>query len=353
MTDRHRPLWRRLARLAAPGMLLVTAACGGDGPGSRAPRSDVPEPATAPAATGDLPGRIVPLAGEPEGLVWDTTTGTIAAAVRNPGGVVLVDAATGAERARIPLAGTARHLQLAGPGGPLLVPSENNDVLYRLALPDGTVTAETPVGRQPHDAAPAAGGRVFVGDELADTVHVLGPDGSSRVVAAPSQPGGVASSADGSVVVVVGVRGRRIEAYAPDGRSLGATACGVGPTHVRAGAGGLFYVADTQGGAVLVFEAGPAGIRQVGQVETEGRRSLRAGGRRRPVAALRDADRHQRAAVVPHRRSPSGRRPHVVHRPPAQRRGGGRRHRPGGRGRHRRQRPAIHRSLMPDARTGA
>jgi len=255
---------------AVSALFVLAAACGGDGGGGASPRTDVPEPAVAPTVAADLPGRIVPLAGEPEGLVWDTTTATIAAAVRNPGGVVVVDAATGAERARIPLAGAARHLQLAGPGGPLLVPSENNDVLYRLSLPDGSVTAETPVGRQPHDAAPAAGGRVFVGDELADTVHILGPDGSSLVVAAPSQPGGVASSPDGSVVVVIGVRGRRIEAYAPDGRSLGAAACGVGPTHVRAGAAGLFYVADTQGGAVLVFDAGPDGISQVGQVKTEG-----------------------------------------------------------------------------------
>ncbi len=249
---------------------VLAAGCGGDSPGAGSPRTDVPEPAVAPALAGDLPGQVVPLTGEPEGLVWDTTTATIAVAVRNPGGVVLVDAATGAERARIPLAGAARHLQLAGPGGPLLVPSENNDVLYRVGLPDGSVTSETPVGRQPHDAAPAAGGRVFVGDELADTVHVLEPDGSSRVVAAPSQPGGVASSADGSVVVVVGVRGRVIEAYSADGRSLGAAPCGVGPTHVRAGAGGLFYVADTQGGALLVFDAGPDGIRQVGRVKTEG-----------------------------------------------------------------------------------
>jgi DNA-binding beta-propeller fold protein YncE len=41
---------------------------------------------------------------------------------------------------------------------------------------------------------------------------------------------------------------------------------------VRAGAAGsgLFYVADTQGDAVLVFQAGPDGIRQVGRVRTEG-----------------------------------------------------------------------------------
>ncbi len=259
------------ARVVAIAVLAATAACG-SGEGAGPARTDVPEPAAAPAAAAaaDLPGRIVELAGEPEGLAWDTRTGTIAVAVRNPGGVVLVDAANGAERARIPLAGAARHVQLAGPGGPVLVPSENNDLLYRVALPDGAVTAGVPVGRQPHDAAPAAGGRVFVGDELADTVHVLEPDGTSRVVPAPSQPGGVASSGDGSVVVVVGVRGRRIEAYAADGRSLGATDCGVGPTHVRAGAGGLFYVADTQGGAVLLFRAGPEGIRQVGRVKTEG-----------------------------------------------------------------------------------
>ncbi len=259
----------RLVTAALAGAVLAAACGGGTGEGGPA-RTDVPEPAAAPTAAADLPGRIVPLSGEPEGLVWDDATGTIAAAVRNPGGVVLVDAATGGERVRVPLAGAARHLQLAGPGGPLLVPSESNDRLYRLALPGGDVTADDPVGRQPHDAAPAAGGRVFVGDELADTVHVLGADGSSRVVSAPSQPGGVASSPDGSMVVVVGVRGRRIEAYAADGRSLGATACGVGPTHVRAGADGIFYVADTQGGAVLVFRAGPEGIRQVGQVGTDG-----------------------------------------------------------------------------------
>lgn len=256
--------------MLASSAFAVSAACGGSGTGQVRPRNDVPEPAAAPAATGELPGRIVALPGEPEGLVWDSRTATIAAAVRKPDGVALLDATTGKERARIPLGGAARHLQLAGPGGPLLVPSEGNDRLYRLSLPMGTVASEVPVGRQPHDAAPAAGGRVFVGDELADTVHVVAPDGTSRVVPAPAQPGGVASSPDGSVVAVVGVRGRRIQAYAPDGRMLGEADCGVGPTHVRAGAGGLFYVADTQGGAVLVFRAGPDGIRQVGRESTGG-----------------------------------------------------------------------------------
>jgi DNA-binding beta-propeller fold protein YncE len=87
-------------------------------------------------------------------------------------------------------------------------------------------------------------------------------------VPAPRQPGGVAAARDGSAVVVVGVRGRRIEAYAPDGRPLGTAPVGVGPTHVRAAPNGLFYVADTEGQAVIVFRVTAQGPRQVGSIRT-------------------------------------------------------------------------------------
>ena len=262
---------RLAARLGVALILTASAvACGGGAAKVAPPRTDVPEPGVAPAVTGTPPGRIVALPGEPEGLALDSVTKTLAVAVRKPDGVVLVDLATGGERRRVALGGSPRHLQLAGPGGPVLAPAEGNDRLYRIGLPAGTVLGETPVGRQPHDAAQAAGGRVFVGDEFADTVTLIAPDGTTRKLPAPAMPGGVASSPDGSVVVAVGVRGRQIEAYTPDGRSLGTAPCGVGPTHVRAGAAGLFYVADTQGDAVLVFESGPSGVRQVGRVVTGG-----------------------------------------------------------------------------------
>jgi DNA-binding beta-propeller fold protein YncE len=264
----RRPGNRAVRRLAST-VLALLAVCSGCAGSPRPARTDVPEPAAAGAVAGSLPGRIIELGGEPEGLALDAQTGLLAVAVRNPGAVVLIDAATGAERVRVPLGGAARHLELAGPGGPVLVPTENNDRLYRVALPGGAVIGTTAVGRQPHDAA-ATGARIFVGDELADTVHVIEPDGSTRVLPAPVQPGGVASAVDGSVVVAVGVRGRRIAAWSADGRRLGEAPCGVGPTHVRAGRDGLFYVADTQGGAVLVFQAGTRGIRQVGRVSTGG-----------------------------------------------------------------------------------
>ena len=137
--------------------------------------------------------------------------------------MALIGAATGRERRIIGLPGAPRHLELAGPAGPVLASLENADRLAQIALPGGAVTADTRVGRHPHDAA-AAGSLIFVGNEYASTVSLIRNGRQVRVQPGPLQPGGVA--ADGSFVLVVGVRGRRVEAYAASGRILGtARAC--------------------------------------------------------------------------------------------------------------------------------
>ena len=179
--------------------------------------------------------------------------------------MALVDAATGRERRVVRLPGAPRHLELAGPAGPVLAPLEDADRLAQVALPDGAVTADTAVGRHPHDAA-ADGPLIFVGNEYASTVSLIRGGRQVRVEPGPLQPGGVA--AGGSFVLVVGVRGRRVEAYSAGGRILGTARAGVGPTHVQAGRGRVFYVADTEGGAVLVFRVSATGPRQVGTVRT-------------------------------------------------------------------------------------
>jgi DNA-binding beta-propeller fold protein YncE len=143
------------------------------------------------------------------------------------------------------------------------VPAEQAGRLFQVTLPGGRVVADTKVGRQPHDAA-AAGPVVFVGNEYSNTVSLVRGGRQIAVEPAPLQPGGVAAARDGSSVVVVGVRGRRIEAYTPGGRPLGTAPVGVGPTHVRAAPGGLFYVADTEGDAVISFRVTATGPRQVG-----------------------------------------------------------------------------------------
>ena len=234
-----------------------------------ATRTDVPEPAVSPAQHVVPAGRLVPLAGQPEGMVVAEGSDTLAVGVRQPDGVALVSLPSGRIDRRVPLGGAPRHLQLAGPAGPLLVPAEGSDTLVELALPSGSVEASIEVGRQPHDAA-ATAGHVLVGNELADTVSVIAGGAVRATVPAPRQPGGVAASLDGSVALVVGVRARQVEAYRADGSSLGRAACGVGPTHVRAGPGGRFYVADTEGDQILVFEVTEHGPVQVGRVHTGG-----------------------------------------------------------------------------------
>jgi DNA-binding beta-propeller fold protein YncE len=269
---------RRRDLLAGAAGLLAAGCSSGDGSGSAAAlttappatgRTDVPEPAVAPSPTASPAGTVVPVAGAPEGLAVDAADGLVAVGVRGPDGVALVDLATGKVRKLVPLTGAPRHLAMAGASGPLLVPSEQNDTLYQIALPGGTVTSATLVGRQPHDAA-AIGSTVFVGNELANTVSIIRNGVQTAVVPGPLQPGGVAASADGSAVVVVGVRGRQITAYDATGVQLGSAPCGVGPTHVVAGAAKVFYVADTEGDAVLIYRAGTSGPEQVGRIATAG-----------------------------------------------------------------------------------
>jgi sugar lactone lactonase YvrE len=246
---------------AASGSSAATA--------SRAPaaaRTDVPEPAKAPALTQPPAGTVVPMPGAPEGMAVDASGGILAVGVRDPDGVALVSTSTGRVQRLARLPGAPRHLQLAGPAGPVLVPAEQIGQLLQVAIPSGKVIADTQVGRQPHDAA-AIGSTVFVGNEYSNTVSLVRAGKQVAVEPAPLQPGGVASN--GKYIVVVGVRGRQIEAYAPDGRPLGTAPVGVGPTHVRAGPSGLFYVADTEGDAIIVFQVTPGGPRQVGAVPTE------------------------------------------------------------------------------------
>ncbi|HWE56349.1 MAG TPA: hypothetical protein VG435_12615 [Acidimicrobiales bacterium] len=193
-----------------------------------------------------------------------TADGQIAVAVRgaHPGLVLLAD--TDPRQVRfVALAGDARHLALDGPDGPILVPEESTDQLVEVSVPGARVERTVAVGHQPHDAA-AVGDGIAVGNEFGNSVDLIRPGFAPKVVAAPLQPGGVAADADG--FVVVGVRARVIAAYTAAGVLVAQADCGTGPTHVVAGADGYFYVADTDGGALLVFRLRGDHLDQVGSI---------------------------------------------------------------------------------------
>jgi DNA-binding beta-propeller fold protein YncE len=210
------------------------------------------EPDSSPPLEKRPAGTVVQVGNRPEGIVADPLTGVVAVGLRDPDELALVDASSGRVESRVPLPGAPRHLALAAPGGPVLVPTEPGDALSRVALPAATIDS-VPVGAFPHDAV-AAGRRIFVTDERGGTVSVVDGDEVRRIRVA-AQPGGVAAVDGGRAVAVVSVRERVLELYDSETlERLGRAPAGAGPTHVVPGERGLAYVVDTAGDALLVFD---------------------------------------------------------------------------------------------------
>jgi DNA-binding beta-propeller fold protein YncE len=229
-------------------LLLPLVALGGCG-GSSHELPSAPEPARSPPLHERPAGRVVRVGHKPEGLAYDTRTGLLAVGLTNPDRLALVDARTLRVVKRLRLPESPRHLALAGPGGPVLVPAEKADRLVEVGLPDGRRQV-VHVGRNPHDAVQAQG-RTFVGDELADTVSVVERGRVVKVLPAPVQPGGLAATTDRRIVGVVGVRQRALRLFdARTLRRIGDVDVGVGPTHVVAGKR-RFFVVDTRGNGLV------------------------------------------------------------------------------------------------------
>ncbi|MDQ3765653.1 MAG: YncE family protein, partial [Actinomycetota bacterium] len=210
----------------------------------------------------------VPVGAAPEGIVVDAQTRIVAVAVREPFALTLLDATTGAVLRKVALPGGVRHLQLAAPGGPVLVPVEGSNQLLRVALPGGEITSQVVTGVVPHDATAAANGTVFVANELGRSVVVLRGDQIVHTFTDVTQPAGLA--AVGDLVGLIDVRENTLTVY--DAQRLQRVAelpAGAGPTHVVADKRGHLAVVDTRGGAVLLYEVSPQ-LRQIGRVELPG-----------------------------------------------------------------------------------
>lgn len=247
-------------------VVLVLAGCGSE----EDPRTFPPaaEPARSPVPTERPEGEVVKVGNKPEGLVVDPRTGLVAVALTDPDELALVDARTLKVRKRVPLPGAPRHLRLAKPGGPVLVPAESGDRLVEVSLPRGRTTT-TPVGDGPHDADATPDGRVYVADEFGSTLTVVEDGRRVAQVPAPLQPGGIAAVADGPIALVA-VRERVVALFDPrTARRLDQAVAGVGPTHVETGAGGRVYVADTDGDAILLFQTRPE-LKLVRRAQVEG-----------------------------------------------------------------------------------
>jgi DNA-binding beta-propeller fold protein YncE len=239
--------------------------------GQRPPADDLPppaEPQQAPPQTAPIPGRTVPVGKAPEGVVVDAATRMVAVAKRDPNELVLMNADTGDVVNRVPLPGFVRHLQLADPGGPVLVPVESANALVRVELPSGRALPQVVTGVVPHDASEAANGSVFVANEHGGTVTVLRGEEIVKVFADSVQPAGLASV--GESMGLIDVRKNDLTVYDTENLNIvGSTPAGDGPTHLVADKHGRLIATDTRGDAVRVFEPLPT-PHQVGEIAQPG-----------------------------------------------------------------------------------
>ncbi len=197
----------------------------------------------------------------------DARTGLLAVGLCSPARLALLDA-RGRVVARIPLPGAPRHLALAAPGGPVLVPAEHARRLVEVSLTTRRVLRSTPVGPFPHDAT-AAAGRVFVSDELGGTVSVVRGGRRVRTLRGWVQPAG-AATVDGRVAIA-DVRRNDVTLIAPRSlRRLGSLAVGAGLTHAAADAAGRLVLVDTRGGALWILRVRPR-LRVVRRISLPGR----------------------------------------------------------------------------------
>lgn len=246
------------------------AGCGDeDDPGSIGTTTEplgAAEPAESPVPEVEPAGTVVDLAPQPEGMVYDAETDTLAVAVRNATQLVLIRGETGEEIRRVALPGHARHLQLAGPGGPVLVPAEDSNTLVTVSLPDGETT-QTAVGEYPHDATATDSGRILVADERGGTLSVVEDGEVIDTFDDRQQPGGAV--AVGDQVGVVDVGDFTVSLYDLDAdEAVAELPAGEGPTHLVATTDGRLVVNDTRGDAVLVFATDP--LRQVSRLALDG-----------------------------------------------------------------------------------
>lgn len=217
-----------------------------------------PEPAKSPPLGEPPEGRVVGLPGRAEGLAFDERRGQLAVGLNEPRGLILfVDGRSGEIRREVPVPGGPRHLRFARPGGPLLVPAEEPGQLIRVPVREGEPRS-TDVGRQPHDAAAAARGRIFVINELDSSMSVVEGDRVTCTLPTPASPGGVAAAEDGARVGAVGVRANQLRLYDADSlRGLSEVGVGAGPTHVVSDGESRMFVADTRGDAIIYLRTEP------------------------------------------------------------------------------------------------
>ncbi len=246
-------------------MALLVAGCGAQQHHTTQTTLAAAEPGHDPRASGTPAGHSVKVGADPQGIAVAASAGLVAVGVHSPTAAIdLLSATTGRFIKRVPIAGAPRHLAVAGPAGPVLVPEERRNRLTELTLPSGKSRSFV-VGHFPH-AVTAVDGEVWVGNERGGTLSEILPSGRVRRITGFTQPGGLAPVGQDIAVVDVAKFTLSLLDRQTD-KVVKRLPAGQGPTHDAAD-GGRIYVLDTRGDAVLTYTASP--FRMIGRTPVAG-----------------------------------------------------------------------------------
>lgn len=254
---------RRVVAVLLVGSATLVAGCSTDAqPADELMITDNPVAATAaasPPAGTAVAGTVLAVAGLPTAMVVDARTRLLAVAVAEPPAVLLyrLDELAAAPMS-VSLPGAAEDLRLAGEGGPLLTAA--GDQLVRIALPDGTARS-TPVEGSPANAAQFED-RTLVAVRDRRQVAVLDGNGGQRTISGEMFSADRVLSAGAGAVVLDRLRNAVFELDVAGGSIRQGLRAGQGSTNAIADRFGRVLVADTRGGALLVFSLDPLLMRQ-------------------------------------------------------------------------------------------
>ncbi|PZE23233.1 YncE family protein [Curtobacterium sp. MCBD17_028] len=269
-----------LAVLVSCGLVAVLAACSGPtAPSASATHArtgyrghvvtKAAEPGDAPPPPVTPAGRVVrlPATAHPWGVAVADSVHTVYLAERKQDRLIRYDMDTGAVTTKA-VPGSARMIDLADPDGPLLLPAEDRDRLYTLALPSLHLVSSASTGRHPHQAV-RVNSTTFLTEEFGHGVRALRNGRTVAHFTQPVQPGGI--TAVGNRVAVVDVAANLLFVYdATTLRLVAALPAGAGPSHVVPIGGDRVAVCDVRGNAVLTYDIGGT-PRALGRAAVPGR----------------------------------------------------------------------------------
>lgn len=253
---------RRFAAVTVVVAALVSACGGGSEVQDELQAVDNPvaaTPARSPAAHPD--GQVFRLPGAASATLADPESGTLAVALSDSPTVLLYPLARPQARPReVRLPAPAASLNLARPGGPLLVSTGTAGAVLRVSLPDGGAT-RLDVGGEAADAT-RDGDRLLVALRDRKGVQVVSGGRAGRTISGGLYGADQVFSIDGAAFVFDRRRNALFEVDVRGGEIGKGQRTGDGAGQAVVDRYGRVLVADTRGGALLAMSTDPLLMRQ-------------------------------------------------------------------------------------------